>query len=162
MSTGCQLQISKGMTMDNLLINGDFLTGELAPWTSTSGEETWTIKTDNEGAYIQLTKSADVSQSLPEGSYKPSALTFEVRAGEVVKPGDFIVFSYAAVVTTPAGAEVFGDISGATKEWQPVTLKIERKPTPASQVTVQVHTASDSEMLKAQAGNVHFRNFRLI
>jgi hypothetical protein len=162
MNTGCQSPISKGTTMSNLLENGDFASGKLEPWTTTSSEDIWEIKPEGAGYYIQLAKAGSLSQSIPEGGYKPTALTFEVRAGEVVKPGDFVVFSYAAFVTAPDGAEVFADISGATKEWQPVTLNIDRKSTAASTVTVQVHTASDPETLKAQAGQVHFRNFQLI
>jgi hypothetical protein len=148
--------------MNNFLVNGDFATGQLAPWTTTATEETWEIKPDGGAYYLQLAKAGSLSQTTPQGSYKPTALTFEVRAGEVVKPGDFVVFSYAALVTTTAGPELYGNIWVATKEWQPITLKIDRKSTPANKVTVQVHTASDPEVLKVRAGNVHFRNFRLI
>ncbi|MEX6665861.1 hypothetical protein [Pseudomonas sp. W2-17] len=147
--------------MSNLLKNGDFASGELEPWTTTSSEESWEIKQDASGHYMQLAKAGNLSKATLEGSFKPTALTFEVRAGEVVKPGDFVVFSHAALVTTADGAELFADISGATKDWQRITLKIDRKPIPASTVTVQVHTASDPEKLRAQAGQVHFRNFQL-
>jgi hypothetical protein len=161
-----QSQISKGMIMDNLLENGDFATNQLGPWTTTAGDETWTIK-PNEGDnkpdyYLQLSKGGNLSQSIPEGSYKPTALTFEVRAGETVKPGDFVLFSYAALCAVPGGAAGFGDVGGATADWRLITLAIDIKPDPASTVMVQVHTASDTQTLKAQAGTVHFRNFRLI
>ncbi|MGE6388632.1 hypothetical protein ACQKEN_23600 [Pseudomonas sp. NPDC078416] len=148
--------------MKNILENGDFHTGELAPWTSTTGEASWTIKTDDVGAYIQLTKAADLSQTTPQGTYKPTTLTFEVRAGEVVKPGDLVVFGFGLVVYATGEAQGFGDVSGATKEWRTVTFTIDRKPTPATMVTVQFFTASDPERLKVQAGTVHFRNFQLL
>jgi hypothetical protein len=154
------------MIMDNLLENGDFGTNELAPWTTTASSETWAIKPDNGDGnaryYIQLSKGGNLSQSIPEGSYKPTALTFEVRAGETVKPGDFVLFSYAALCAVPGGAAGFGDVGGATADWRVITLNIDIKPHPATTVTVQVHTASDTQTLKAQAGAVHFRNFRLI
>ncbi|TDV49305.1 hypothetical protein EC919_108283 [Pseudomonas graminis] len=148
--------------MKNILENGDFQTGELAPWTSTTGEASWTIKTDDEGPYIQLIKAADLSQTTPQGTYKPTTLTFEVRAGEVVKPDDLVVFGFGIVVYAAGEAQGFGDIWGATNEWRTVTFPINRKPTPATMVTVQFFTASDPERLKVQAGTVHFRNFQLI
>ncbi|SEJ86228.1 hypothetical protein [Pseudomonas sp. NFR16] len=148
--------------MDSLLINGDFGTGKLAPWTSASGEETWEIKPEGAGYYIQLTKAAELTQNTPEGSYKPTVLTFEARAGQTLKPGDFVMFSYSALVTTAEGAEGYGDLGAATETWQTMTLNIDRKPSPATTVTVQVHTASDPEKLNGQPGQVHFRNFRLV
>lgn len=159
---GLSIMISKGMTMDNILINGDFGTGKLTPWTSASGEETWEIKPEGAGYYIQLTKAADLTQITPEGSYKPTVLTFEVRAGQTVKPGDYVMFSYSAVVTTAEGAAGHGDLGGATEKWQTVTLNIPHTPSPATTVTVQVNTASDPEKLGGQPGQVHFRNFRVV
>lgn len=154
--------------MDNLLENGNFASNQLAPWTTTAGDETWTIK-PNEGDnkpdyYLQLSKGGNLVQTLREGSYKPTVLTFEVRAGEVLKPGDFVLFSYAVLCIVPAPklALGFGGIDGATAGWRLITLAIDIKPDPASTVMVQVHTASDAQTLKAQAGTVHFRNFRLV
>lgn len=147
--------------MSNLLKNGDFASGELEPWTITSSEVTGEIKKDGAVYYVQLAKAAGLSQSLPKGSYKPSIFTFEVRAGEIIEPGDSILFSYGVLISTVGSAEAFGDISVATEEWKKVTLEIDRKPIPANTVTVQVHTVSNSSKLRAQAGQVHLRNFQL-
>ena len=127
-----------------------------------AGEEKLEIKPDGSGYYIQLAKAGSLFQTIPEGTHKPTSLTFEVRAGEVVKPGDFVLFSYGVLLNVAAGVEGFGDINGATAEWRSIELKIDRKSTPATSMIVQIYTVSDSQTLKAQAGNVHFRNFRLI
>ncbi|WP_282371879.1 hypothetical protein [Pseudomonas sp. PS02290] len=147
--------------MSNLLKNSDFASGELEPWTITPTEVTGGIKKEGAVYYVQLAKAAGLSQSLPEGNYKPSKFTFYVRAGEIIKPGDSILFSYGVLISTVGSAEAFGDISVATEEWKKVTLEMKRKPIPATTVTVQVHTVSDPEKLKTQAGQVHFKDFEL-
>lgn len=147
--------------MSNLLKNGNFASGELEPWTITSSEVTGEIKEEGSVCYVQLAKAAGLSQSLPEGNYKPSQFSFYVRAGEIIKPGDSILFSYGVLISTVGSAEAFGDISVATEEWKKVTLEMKRKPIPATTVTVQVHTVSDPEKLKTQAGQVHFKDFEL-
>ena len=149
-------------SLENLLKNGDFSTGDLPPWTTTAGEDTWKIKSDSEGYYAQLTMGGSLSQSLPAGIYKPTSLIFEVRAGQDVKPGDFVIFSYAVFLNTSEGGEVYGNILAAYEEWREIAIDLNRKPLPANVVTVQVHTATNPEALRIEVGSVHFRNFRLI
>ena len=156
------------MTMANLLKNGDFSTGKLAPWTAVS-EETVSIKEEDGKYFVQLNTGGSVSQSLGGDTHKFSTLTFDVRAGVPVKPGETVLFVCGVYFTTPDGPDGNLRLSGASKEWREITLNIDTKSSPVSLVKVFFETglafnASQNFVMseETKTGTVHFRNFRLI